>query len=83
LACGKFDAMEFQHDLAPEAEGMGFVEDEVEPAANSPPFPLKDAPGGVGGAGDLLGTGVGCPALGGDIRDFVSNESKGEPEVAA
>lgn len=33
-ALGEVDAMKFQHDFAPEAEGRGFVGDEVEGDAN-------------------------------------------------
>ena len=38
MALGEVDPMKFEHDLAPEAEGVGFVEDEVEAAANGAPF---------------------------------------------
>ena len=34
--------MSFEHDSAPEAEGVGFVEDEVEAAGDGAPFVLKD-----------------------------------------
>ena len=41
--------MKFEHDFAPEAERMGFVEDEVESAANGAPFALGGLPSGLGG----------------------------------
>jgi hypothetical protein len=58
VALGEVDAVKFEHDFAPEAEGVGFVEDEVEAAANGAPFALEDGPSGVGGGGDLLGSGT-------------------------
>ncbi len=74
MALGEVDAMEFQHDLAPEAEGVGFVEDEVEAATNSAPFALENAPGGVGGTGDLVRRGLAGAGLGSEIRVLVLDE---------
>ena len=54
MALGEVDAVEFQYDFAPEAEGVGFVEDKVEAAAHGAPFALENAPGCVGGPGDLV-----------------------------
>ena len=73
-ACGEVDAVKFQHHFAPEAEGVGFVENEVEAAANGAPFALENGPGGVGGAGDLLGGGLAAAAFGGEVGNFVFDE---------
>ena len=62
---------------------MGFVGDEVEAAADSAPFALDDRPGGLGGAGDLLGGGVAVAAFRGEIGNFVFDEGANKPEVVA
>ena len=63
MALGEINAVKFEHDFAPEAEGVGFVEDEVESAANGAPFALEDLPSGLGGGGDLVRCGAaGAPA---------------------
>ena len=74
LALGKINAVKFQHDLAPEAQWVGFIKDEVEAAANGAPFALKDVPGGMGGGGDLFGRGLAGAPLGAEIGNFVFNE---------
>ena len=66
--------MKLFDDSPPKSEGVGFVEDDVEAAANSPPFALEDAPGGVGGGGDLFWGGLASPCLGSEIGMFVFNE---------
>jgi hypothetical protein len=71
LALGEVDAVEFQHDFAPEAEGLGFVEDKVEAAAHGAPFALENAPGGVGGAGDLVRRGLAGAGLRSEIGVLV------------
>lgn len=62
---------------------MGFVEDEVEAAADRSPFSLDDAPGGVGGGGDLAGSGLAAAGLGGEVGVFVFDEGPDEPQVVA
>ena len=71
MALGEINSVEFEHDLAPAAEGLGFVENEVEAAANGAPFALEDLPGGVSGRGDFLGCGVAGAPLGAEIGNFV------------
>jgi len=60
---------------------VGFVENEVESAANDPPFSLDGGPGGLGGSGDLLGGGLASAACRGEVGDFVFDEGADEPEV--
>ena len=75
--------MKFFGDSPPEAEGVGFVEDEIEATAKSPPFALEDLPSGVSGTGDLIRIGLASACLGGEIRHFVFDEGTDEPEVVA
>ena len=58
------------YNFAPEAEGVGFVGDEVKAAANSSPFVLEDGPGGVGGGGELFGGWLGVPGPQGRGMEF-------------
>ena len=74
MALGEIDAVKFEHDFAPEAEGVGFVEDEVEAAANGAPFALEDCPGGLGGTGDLIRRGLAGAGLGSEVRVLVFDE---------
>ena len=74
MALGEINAVKFEHDFAPEAEGVGFVEDEVESAANGAPFALEDLPSGLGGGGDLGGGGVAAAPFWAEIGDFVFDE---------
>ena len=74
MALGEVDAVEFEHDFTPEAEGVGFVEDEVKAAANGAPFALEDGPGGLGGTGDLIMRGLAGAGLGSEIRVLVLDE---------
>ncbi len=74
MALWKINAVKFQHDLAPEAQWVGFIEDQVEAAANGAPFALEDGPGGMGGGGDLFGCGLAGASLGTEIGNFVFNE---------
>ena len=66
--------MKFEHDFAPEAEVVGFVEDEVESAANGAPFALEDLPSGLGCGGDLGGCSVAAAPFWAEIGDFVFDE---------
>ena len=74
MARGEVDAVEFEHDFAPEAEGVGFVEDEVETAADGAPFALEDGPSGLGGTGDLIRRGLAGAGLGSEVRVLVFDE---------
>lgn len=74
MALGEINAVKFEHDFTPEAEGVGFVEDEVEAAANGAPFTLEDAPSGVGGAGDLIRRGLAGAGLWSEIGVLVFDE---------
>ena len=62
---------------------MGFIQDEVEAAANSPPFALEDGPGDVNGAGNLIRRGWAAAGLGGEVRVFVFDEGANQTEVVA
>ena len=68
------DAVGFLDDAPPEAQGVGFVEDEVESAANGALFALEDQPSGLGGGGDLGGGGVAAAPFWAEIGDFVFDE---------
>ena len=74
MALGEINAVKFEHDFTPEAEGVGFVEDEVETAANGAPFALKDRRGGLGGTGDLIGRGLARAGLRSEVRVLVFDE---------
>ena len=71
MALGEVDPIKFEHDLAPEAEGVGFVEDEVEAAANGAPFALEGGPSGLSGTGDLIRRGLARAGLGSEVRVLV------------
>jgi len=73
----------FLDDAPPEADGVGFVGDEVEAARDSPPFALEHTPGVMGGGGELVRIGVAGPAFGTEVGDFALHEGAHEPEVAA
>ena len=50
-------AVGFPHDFAPEAEGVGLVEVEIQAEVNSAPFAPENLPGGVGGGGRRMSRG--------------------------
>jgi hypothetical protein len=61
---------------------VGFVDDEVKAATNSPPFTLEDTPGGLGGGRDLFGSGLARAPFRGEIGMFVFDEGADQPQVA-
>ncbi len=73
--------MKLQHDFAPEAQRVRFVENKVRPATNRSPFALDGGPGGLGGGFNLVGGGLACAAFGSKIGNLVPNECADEPEV--
>ena len=75
--------MGFLEDTAPEADGVGFVGDEVEAAGNRAPFALEDGPGFLGGGGEVGGGGVATAALGRKVGDLVFDQRAQEAQVAA
>ena len=75
------DAEGFHDDAPPEADGMGFVSDDVETAGNGSPFALEDLPGGLGGCGELVVRCGAGAAFGTEIGDFVLGEGAQQSEI--
>ena len=75
--------MGLHDDASPEAKGVGFVGNEVEPTGDGPPFALEDGPGGLRGGGKFLLGGGAAAALGVEVGDFVKDEGAQESKVAA
>ena len=73
--------MDFMHEVAPVAQRVGLVEDEIGAAADGAPFLYEDGPGGANCGLDLVGGGVASPAFGGEVGDFVFHQRAGQAEV--
>ena len=77
------NVMGFLDHAAPEPEGMGFVQHEIEPAGDGAPFVLHHLPGFLRGSGKFLGSGTaGAPGRS-EIRDLVFDERAEQAQVVA